>query len=105
MKSEALYKKVQELMVKLDGQFEKESKLKLEMDKTESLSTYLFSNPPELLKKSEKITAELVSEIVNTANKLRDLGYAIDGRTYELVRADENKMSVCSARYGFVVQY
>ena len=105
MKREVLYRKVQELMKKLDSQFEKEAKLKSEMNKTESLSTYLFSSPPELLKKSEKITAGLVTEIVDTVNKLKSLGYAIDGRTYELVQADENKMSVCSAKYGFVVQY
>ena len=105
MESEVLYKRVQELMKKLDSQFDKEAKLKAEMNKTESLSTYLFSSPPELLKKSEKVTKELVAEIVDTVNKLKDMGYAIDGRTYKLVLADENKLSVGSAKYGFVVQY
>lgn len=105
MEKEALYKQVQKLMKELDKQFEKEVELKSEMDKAESLNTYLFSNPPELLKKSKKVTAGLVAEIVETVNKLKSLGYAIDGKTYELVQIDENKMSVSSAKYGFVVQY
>lgn len=105
MEKEVLYNKVLELMKKLDSQFEKEAKLKGEMNKTESLKTYLFSTPPKLLEESEKVTEGLITEIKDVVKKLNSLGYAINGRTYALEEADNEKRCVGSAKYGFVVQY
>lgn len=100
-----MYKRVKELMIKLDNQFAREAKLKGEMDKTESLKTYLFSNPPELLRESEKVTEGLLLEIKKVVDELGNMGYAIDGRTYDLVPFDNEKRRVGSAKYGFAVQY
>lgn len=104
MESE-IYKEILEIKDKLDKKFEQNAELENRLNKTDSLNTYLFSNPPEELKRSKIETEELIKNIQGLSKRLGELGFVINGRDYSLECFDNRQMRVESAKYGFVVQY
>ena len=100
-----LYTEILAIRKELDKKFDKNTELQNQLNKTDSLNTYLFSNPPEELKKSKEETDKLVGRIKELSSELGKLGYVLNGKDYSLERIDNDKIRIESAKYGFVVQY
>lgn len=100
-----LYTEILEIKKELDKKFARNTELQSKLNKTDSLNTYLFSNPPEELKKSGVEIDGLIKRVKELSSELGKLGYILNGRDYSLERIDNEKIRIESAKYGFVVQY
>lgn len=105
MEAQTIYNEIFEITKKMDRLFEEHRKLEAKFSKSESIDTHLLGNMSSSVKKVVDGIRELENREDQLSQRLKNMGYGINGRDYTLVQYDENKMHIKSAMYGFLVQY